>query len=41
MYNRSRGELGKLVKAIFPTEDENYYNIMMKLYNDEALPGVV
>ena len=41
LYNRSRGELGKLVKATFPKEDEKYYNIMMKLYSDGTLPGLV
>ena len=33
-YNRSAGELGKLVKTIYPEEEARYYNIMMKLYKD-------
>jgi len=39
-YNRSSGRLGKLVKATYPEEDARYYNIMMKLYNDETLAGL-
>ena len=40
-YNRSMGKLGKLVKAMYPKEDARYYNIMMKLYNDETLSGLL
>ena len=41
IYNRSMGELGKLVTTTYPKEDARYYNIMMKLYNDETLSGLV
>ena len=40
-YNRSKGELGKLVAKTYPKEDAKYYNIMMKLYNDKTLSGLV
>jgi hypothetical protein len=40
-YNRSTGKLGKLVRTTYPEEDERYYNIMMKLYNDETLSGLI
>jgi hypothetical protein len=40
-YNRSRGKLGKFVKTTHPKEDTRYYNIMMKLYNDETLSRLV
>ena len=41
IYNRSKSELGKLVVTTYPKEDTKYYNIMMKLYNDKTLPGLV
>lgn len=41
IYNRSKGELGKLVAKTYPKEDAKYYNIMMKLYNDKTLSGLV
>ncbi len=41
IYNRSKGELGKLVMTTYPKEDARYYKIMMKLYNDKTLPGLV
>jgi hypothetical protein len=41
IYNRSKSELGKLVMTTYPKEDTKYYNIMMKLYNDKTLPGLV
>ena len=41
IYNRSKGKLGKLVTKTYPKEDAKYYNIMMKLYNDKTLPGLV
>ena len=34
IYNRSKGELGKLVAKTYPKEDAKYYNIMKKLYRD-------
>ncbi|MFC1844282.1 two-CW domain-containing protein [Thermodesulfobacteriota bacterium] len=40
-YNRSMGDLGKLVKTNYPEEDRKYYNIMMELYNDKTLSGIV
>lgn len=40
-YNRSSGELGKLVKRFYPKEDAKYYNIMMDLYNNETLSGLI
>jgi len=39
IYNRSRGELGRLVKTTYPEEDARYYSIMMELYNDKTLVG--
>jgi hypothetical protein len=41
IYNRSKGELGKLVKTTYPKEDARYYKIMMKLHNDETLSGLI
>jgi hypothetical protein len=41
IYNRSKGELGKLVAKTYPKEDAKYFNIMMKLYNEKTLPGLV
>ena len=41
IYNRSKGELGKLVATTYPKEDAKYYNIMMKLYNGKTLPELV
>lgn len=37
IYNRSRGNLGKVIKKIFSTEEEKYFNkilksLMIKLY---------
>ena len=40
-YNRSMSKLGKLVKTMYPKEDARYYNIMMKLYNDKTLSGLI
>ena len=40
IYNRSKGELGQLIKKFYPEEDKKYYNIMMKLYNKEVLAGL-
>jgi len=37
IYNRSRGELGKMIKKYFPDEDANYYEIMMNLHEEENL----
>jgi hypothetical protein len=41
IYNRSMGELGKLVKTKYPEEDARYFNIMMKLYNDKTLSALI
>ena len=41
MYNRSGGEFGKAVQATYPEEDAKYYNIMMKLYNDQMPTGFI
>jgi hypothetical protein len=41
IYNRSRGKLGKMIKVTYPKEEAKYYNIMMKLYNEKTLVGLV
>ena len=41
IYNRSRGELGKVIKKIFPTEEEKYYDTMLKFHNDKTLSGLL
>jgi len=40
IYNRSKGELGKLIKTAYPEEDARYYSIMMELYNDKTLARI-
>jgi len=32
--------LGKVIKKIFPAEEEKYYNIMMKFCKDKALSEI-
>ncbi len=41
IYNRSRGELGKMIRTTYPKEDAKYYDIMMKFYNKETLAGLI
>ena len=40
IYNRSRGNLGKVIKKIFSAEEEKYYNKMLKFCNDKALSEI-
>ena len=41
IYNRSRGELGKMIKKAYPKEDAKYYDIMMMLFNEKTLVGLM
>ena len=41
IYNRSRGELGKVIKKIFPMEEEKYYYTMLKLNTAKTLSGLL
>ena len=34
MYNRSRGDLGKVIMKIFSTEEKKYFNKLLKSYDD-------
>jgi len=40
IYNRSNGELGKMIKTTYPKEDAKYYDIMLKFYNKKTLSGL-
>jgi len=37
IYNRSRGELGKAIKKIFPTEEEKYCDTMLKFNENRTV----
>ena len=37
LYNRSSGKLGKLVQTMYPEEDAQYKDIILKLYKDNSL----
>ena len=41
LYNRSSGKLGKLVQTMYPKEDAQYKDIILKLYNDENLSALI
>ena len=41
LYNRSSGKLGKLVQTMYPKEDAQYKDIILKLYNDETLSALI
>jgi hypothetical protein len=36
IYNRSKGNFGKVIKKIFSAEEEKYYNKMLKFCNDKV-----
>jgi len=40
IYNRSRGELGKIIRTTYPEEEAKYYDIMMKHYSKKTLAGL-
>ena len=40
IYNRSKGNFGKVIKKIFSAEEEKYYNKMLKFCNDKALSEI-
>lgn len=39
IYNRAKGELGKVIRKTFPLEERKYYDTMLKYNNEKILSG--